>query len=231
MRTGVVASLLLSACVSVESESEPLPPTGLAALAAARLDVSPGPTAMVSIERACEQLDDSFGGSYGGLPLTIVQYGGATSRSCASAYGVVDIAGRELAHPFVELHDRETTMIATFDPPTLADRVLALRSHAEWRFAPGETVRLGWPRPGELAAAVDAYVGFVKPDEVHTFTVHATLAADELSFVVPATAPASDGTLLIGLSTSPTPALACEGISRCELTGGIGAAHAASIAP
>lgn len=52
------------------------PPRGLALLADNRLEVMPGPEATVMIERACVRLDDSFGGRYGGLPLTIRQYGG-----------------------------------------------------------------------------------------------------------------------------------------------------------
>ncbi len=163
----------------------------------------------------CPVLDDSFGGSYGGLAMTVVSYGGnrlgAGSDLCDLPKLELVGATGELASNVVEVHDASQSITATFESSVMLESRSAMA-----RPSTGSTRHDGWSHPDDLVGTVPVVSWQPAREGPESWTVTGVAAGDDVAYEVPPDAPQVPGTTTINTHTVAGTLPSCAGAIGCK---------------
>jgi hypothetical protein len=93
---------------------------------------------------ACLRPEESFGGAFRGVPMTVIQRGGPSKNGClAESQLAIDFRAVDPTTDTIEVHDATGSLTATYEPGVLDIRTAT----SDWTFKAGTTSVLEWSHP------------------------------------------------------------------------------------
>lgn len=159
----------------------------------------------------CVLLDDTFGGTIGGLEAFPSPGGNFEDQQECNEILLTVFDDEPLLNQTVELHDRSLSISGTFAVTALAPRYAI---HPTWEFSPSSNATFTWSHPPDITNSGKVVVEFVTSTE-GAFDQVVVPTNDEIPIVVPSILP-GQVEVVFGLGDyEPVPALECINATRC----------------
>jgi hypothetical protein len=164
----------------------------------------------------CPVLGDSLAGTYGGIAMTVVSYGGAgfARGACDDVILSPTPVAASLAptDSRVVIHDRSLAIEATFPPGALVLRYATPHSQTTWDLARDTTVSFDWSYPGDL-------VGPPAPSVLYQqLALDTTVNGSLLDVAIPSVLVPGVRTLQFDVHGSAIDAISCTNAAACSFT-------------
>jgi hypothetical protein len=168
--------------------------------------VVPGP------DGHCPELGDSFGGSFAGLEMTVVSYGGRRGNAAYCNVPAVELYGDTgpLESRVVEVHDASARITASFEPPSM----LESRSAVPHASSDGH-VRVAWSHAADLVGIVPEVLWQSGGEGPPSWSVTGAVEGDEIVYDIPASAAHAPGITHISTQSVRGTAASCTGATAC----------------
>ena len=222
MRLGLAVLVATSACEQAQDPNATLASLAEAGDVSFNVDLWPGYRFGVGLifEPAdasryaypnCVLLDDSFGGTIGGLKAFPSPGGNHEDDQRCNGIGLTVVDDQPLLNQTVELHDRSSSISGTFAVTALAPRYAI---HPTWEFSPSSNTTFTWSHPPDITNTGKIVVEFVTSTG-GAFDQIVVPTNDEIPIVVPSMPP-GPVEVVFGLGDyEPVPALECINATRC----------------
>jgi hypothetical protein len=159
----------------------------------------------------CVLLDDSFGGTVGGLKTRPSFGGNREDEGTCNSIGLTVAEDGPLLNQTVELHDRSSSISGTFAVTALGPRYAI---HPTWEFVAGSNTTFTWSHAPDLANTGQVYVSFGTGTGTQPFQFVVPMN-NEIPVVVPSLPPGEVDVYFQLYDYAPVPALECTNATSC----------------